>query len=129
MIEEEIYFEMLEAENFVRLEPIELIQYDSVLDWDRSWISTTVKINGGKFSGRYVAEFMTVDFEKFKQEVSKLYDNLAGTAYFTDLEGYLELKVLGDGIGHFTVAVSACDRPGADGSELTFSFGFDQTQI
>lgn len=126
---QEIYFEIFDAGDIVRLEPIELIKYNSELDWDKNWIKTQITIKGGKFSGQYSGDFMTVDFEKFKQELSKLYDNLKGTANFNDLEGYLELKITGDGIGHFEVNVKACDQPGVNASELTFTMGFDQTEL
>ena len=125
----EIYFELFDAGDIVRLEPIELINYDSNIDWDKNWVKTKVTVKGGKFSGQYSGDFMTVDFEKFKQELSRLYDNLKGTANFNDLEGYLELKITGDGIGHFVVDVKACDQPGINASELTFTMGFDQTEI
>jgi hypothetical protein len=72
---------------------------------------------------------MTVDFEKFKQELSRLYNNLKGTANFNDLEGYLELKINGDGFGHFEVNVKACDQPGVNASELTYKMDFDQTEL
>lgn len=126
---QDIYLELFDAGDLVRLEPIELIKYDSDIDWDKNWVKTQVTVKGGKFSGQYLGEFMTVDFEKFKQELSRLYDNLKGTANFNDLEGYLELKIDGDGIGHFEIQVKACDQPGINGSELTFSMAFDQTEL
>lgn len=126
---QEIYFEIFDAGDLVRLEPIELIKYNSYVDWDKNWIKTQVTIKGGKFSGQYSGDFMTVDFEKFKQELSILYDNLQGTANFNDLKSFLELKITGDGIGHFEVNVKACDQPGVNASELTFTMGFDQTEI
>lgn len=126
---QEIYFEIFDAGDFVRLEPIELIKYNSDVDWDKNWIKTKVTIKGGKFSGQYLGDFMTIDFEKFKQELSILYNNLQGIANFNDLESYLELKITGDGIGHFEVDVKACDQPGVNASELTFTMGFDQTEI
>lgn len=126
---QEVYFELFDAGDIVRLEPIELINYDSNIDWDRNWVKTKVTVKGGKFSGHYSGDFMTVDFEKFKQELSRLYDNLKGIANFNDLEGYLELKITGDGIGHFEVDVKACDQPGINASVLTFTMGFDQTEI
>jgi len=125
----DIYFELFDAGDLVRLEPIELIKYDSDIDWDKNWVKTQVTVKGGKFSGQYSGEFMTVDFEKFKQELSRLYDNLKGTVNFNDLEGYLELKINGDGIGHFEVQVNACDQPGIYGSELSFTMAFDQTEL
>lgn len=126
---QEIYFELLDAGDIVRLEPIELIKYDSNIDWDKNWVNTKVTVKGGKFSGQYSGEFLTMDFEKFKQELSRLYNDLNGIVNFNDLEGYLELKIIGDGIGHFEVNVKACDQPGVNSSELTFTMGFDQTEL
>lgn len=130
MIEnQELYFEIFDAGDLVRLEPIELMQYDSDLDWDKNWIKTRVTVKGGKFSGQYMGEFMTIEFEKFKREFTELYDNLSGTAKFSDLEGYLELKINGDGIGHFEVNIRACDQPGPYAKELCFTMSFDQTEL
>jgi hypothetical protein len=126
---QELYFELFDGGDIVRLEPLSVIKYDSDLDWDKNWIKTKVTIKGGKFSGQYLGDFMTIDFEKFKQELSRLYDNLKGTANFNDSEGYLELTIIGDGIGHFEVNVKACGQPGINASELSFSMGFDQTEL
>ena len=126
---QDISFEMFGSGDFVRLEPIELINYNSDLDWDKNWIRTKVTVKGGNFSGQYVGDFMTVDFERFKQELSKLYDNLNFSASFNTIEGYLDLKIIGNGLGHFEVNVLACDQPGIDESQLKFKMSFDQTQI
>jgi len=126
---QEIYFELFDSGDLVRLEPIEFLQYESNHDWDKNWVKTKLTIKGGNFSGQYTGEIMTVEFEKFKQEISQLYDNLKGTARFNDIEGYLDLKISGDGLGHFEVNVAACDKPGIFGNKLKFSMTFDQTEI
>ena len=125
----DLFFELSDSGDSVKLEPLERINFDSDIDWDKNWVKTIVTVKGGKFSGNYTADIMTVDFEKFKQELSVLYDNLGGSAHFYDVERYLELKIKGDGIGHFEVDVRACDEPGVNASELTFTMTFDQTQI
>lgn len=126
---QEIYFELFDAGDIIRLEPLELVNYGSTLDLYRNWVKTKVTVKGGKFSGQYLGEFATLDFENFKQELSQLYYNLKGTANFNDMEGYLALRIKGDGIGHFEVQVKACDHPGVNASELTFTIGFDQTEL
>ncbi|MBB2151431.1 WapI family immunity protein [Pedobacter gandavensis] len=126
---ENLSFEISDSGYLVRLEPIERIQYNSEIDWDKNWIKTKVSINAGKFSGQYEGDFRTTDFKAFKEDLSKLYDNLNGTVIFNDLEGYLDLKIIGDGFGHFNVEVKACDNPGIYGSVLSFNMEFDQTEI
>lgn len=126
--QDDIYFEISDSGNIVKLEPKQLVRQGSELDWDNNWIITTITVKGGKFSGQYEAEFMTIDFEKFKQELSLLYNNLNGSATFNGLEEQLELKIKGDGIGHFEMIVTACDQTGY-GGKLKFTMSFDQTSI
>ena len=127
--EQDLYFEISDNGYLIRLEPIELVKTNSTLDWDNNFIKTKILIKGGAFSGQYLADILTVDFEKFKQELSPLYDNLKGSATFDDLEHALELNIKGDGIGHFEVNIKACDKPSIYHSELTFTMSFDQTEI
>jgi hypothetical protein len=126
---QDLYFEISDSDNFVRLEPIELLYPDSELDFDNNSIKTKINIKGGAFSGQYIADIMTVDFEKFKQELKPLYDNLKGSATFADIEHAIEIKIKGDGIGHFALNIKACDQPGMYSSELIFSMSFDQTEL
>ena len=125
---QEIYFEIFDAGDIVRLEPKRLVREGSEIDYDNNCIITTVTVKGGKFSGQFDAEFMTIEFEKFKQELKPLYDNLKGSATFSGLEGQLELKIVGDKIGHFEVSVVASDQPG-DGGQLSYTMEIDQTSI
>lgn len=53
---------------------------------------------------------------------------LNDTATFKTLEGQIEVRCVGDGIGHFTVECSAMDQPGI-GNELNVTMSFDQTII
>ncbi len=126
-MDNDLYFEIADSGNMVRIEPLELINYNSTLDWDNNWIKTRVTLKAGAFTGQYVTDMMTVDFERFKQELTPLYENLGGSASFSDLEQALELKIKGDGIGHFQLDVVACDSPGIYGSTLEFTMSFDQT--
>jgi hypothetical protein len=123
-----LYFELSDAGNSVRLEPKVLLHPGAKEKWDKNWIKTQVLVKGGRFAGNFDAAFMTIDFEKFKQELNALFNNLKGTAIFSGLEDQLKMKICGDGLGHFIVDVIACDQPGV-GAELTFSMGFDQTII
>lgn len=128
MLTEEIYFELSDNENFVRMEHFELPYIDSDSDWDKNCIRTKITVKSDVFTGSFTGDFTTLDFEKFKQELAKLYDNLIGGAQFYGHENYLDLRIKGDGFGHFDVNVSACANPGYGGT-LDFEISFDQTQI
>ena len=127
-LDSELQFEFQSCGNMLKLEPFELTHPNSTLDWDNNWIRTKISIRGGVFSGEYIADIMTTDYEKFKQELNALYDNLKGRAFFADLEGALSLEIQGDGLGHFEIDVTARDEP-CFGAKLNFTMSFDQTYI
>ena len=128
LLDSELQFELQSSGNMIKLEPLELAYSNSTIDWDNNWIRTKICARGGVFSGEYIADIMTTDYEKFKQELNTLYDNLKGKAFFSDLEGALKLEIQGDGLGHFKVDVTVCDEP-CFGAKLNFTMTFDQTYI
>lgn len=124
----ELSLEFKDAGDFIRLEPLHLVNPDGQCDTDRSWVKTLVTVKGGVFSGQYAAEFMTTDFELFKQQLRKLDTDFYGSAKFDPLEDQLVLAIQGDGLGHFHLDCVATPDPHL-GHSLTFSISFDQTQI
>ena len=97
--------------------------------WDGNWINTRIKIKVTGFIGDYEAQLRNVDFLDFKNELERLYNNLDGYANFNCLEDYLQIKIKGDGLGHFFAECIAIDNPGIYRHELKFTLEFDQTEI
>jgi len=124
----DLYFEICNAGEIIRLEPIQASDDTSQLDWDRNWIRTNVTVKGGAFSGQYTADFMTTDFELFKRDIKNLDKDFKGIAKLEPLEGQLVLNIVGDGLGHFEVNCKATDQPGYGGT-LSFVLSFDQTEL
>ena len=125
----EYQFEIKGYGNFIRIVPLRFMHPNAEMDWDRNWIETHIEINALPFSGNYNVSLLTRDFEIFKQELKRIYDDLAGAAMFDSLESEIEIKIKGDGLGHFKANCKATDRTTVDGSELSFVIDFDQTQI
>jgi hypothetical protein len=128
MNEETTYFEIKESGDFIRIDIIGLNHPNAELDWERNWISGIVKVKAGAFSGEFKADFMTVDFIGFKNELAKLYEKLNGFATFHTLESQVEIKIVGDGIGHLIAECEVMDYAGT-GNKLEFEINFDQTHI
>jgi hypothetical protein len=128
-MEEEPYFEIFDTGDFIRIIPVEYNNYNSEDEWDKNWIKTRIEVKAGVFNGKYMADLMTVDFESFRKVFNYIYDNLAGEGTFADTEGYIEIHIKGDGIGHFEAYCKACDNPGYMERTLEFYLNFDQTQI
>jgi hypothetical protein len=128
MNEETIFFEISESGNFIRIDLIGFNHPNAELDWDKNWLKGLVKVKAGGFSGEFKADFMTVDFLSFKNELKKLYDKLNGVATFYTLESQVEIKIVGDGIGHLNAECEVMDNAGT-GNKLEFEINFDQTHI
>lgn len=124
----DIYFEISNNGYVVRVEPQERTHLGAANYWDKNWITTSVTVRCSAFSGKYEADFMASDFETFKRELELLYDNLKGGAMFSGLEGQLELRCIGDGLGHIEIKVFAQENPGYGGN-LTYTMSIDQTFI
>lgn len=126
MIDENIYLEISGNGNFIRIELIGLSHESAELNWDKTWITGFVKLKAGGFSGEFKAEFMTIDFIQFQEELEFLYNNLSGNANFQTLEDQVEIKISGDGLGHLEAECVVMDSAGF-GNKLEFEIQFDQT--
>lgn len=124
----DIYFEIFDGEDLIRLEPIQVYDNISELDWDRNWIKTKVTVKGGAFYGQFTADFETTDFELLKRGFKTLDGNFTGTANLEPREKQLILNITGDGLGHFEVKCTAKDKLNY-GGVLSFILCFDQTEL
>ena len=88
-----------------------------------------MKVKAGSFSGEFEAKFMRQYFIQFKDRLTTLYESLKGYATFEELEDQVNIKVEGDGLGHFTAECQVKDRCGIGASTLAFDIAFDQTDI
>lgn len=96
--------------------------------WDGNWVQTEVEIKVSAFRGRISANLRAEEFVEFQQQLESLDSNLSGQARFHTMEEWLEMKVKGDGLGHFSVAAIARD-PAGSGNRLEFHLTFDQTYL
>ena len=124
----ELYYEIRDNENYIRIEIIGLIYPTAELDWDKNWLETNIDVKAGAFTGNFEANFMTIDFERFKNELIILYNNLERAAKFISYENQVEITIKGNGFGHLIAFCKLMDSVGV-GNELEIELSFDQTQI
>jgi hypothetical protein len=108
---------------------IGLLVIDATSNWDKNWLKTKISVQAGAFSGIYDADLTTFDFENFKQDLNSLYENLNSEIEFKDLEGYLYMKIKGNGLANINAEISCSDDPGINAATLNFELNFDQTYI
>lgn len=95
--------------------------------WDGNWLCCTIEVRAGSFSGEVGADLRADEFETFRDALRVLHQQLAGEATFSTMEHWLTVKVVGDGRGHFK---ADCElREPWEGTRLTFSLDFDQTEL
>jgi hypothetical protein len=125
---DDIYFEITDGPDIIKIEPLKWTHADAELDWDKNWIHSRITVKGGAFRGQFYCDLMTTNFELFKRELKKAYGNLKSTATFKTIEGQIQIKCIGDGLGHFEVDCEATDEAGT-GNKLILTMSFDQTAI
>jgi hypothetical protein len=125
---DDIYFEITDGPDIIKIEPLKWTHTDAELDWDKNWIHSRITVKGGAFRGQFYCDLMTTDFEFFKRELKKICDSLKGQAEFKTLEGQIQIKIEGDGLGYFSVDCEVMDEAGI-GNKLNIAMAFDQTQI
>jgi hypothetical protein len=123
-----IYFEITDAADLVRVEIVGITDGPSIDHQDKQWLDTTVTVKGSVFSGQYSAEFMPVDFYRFRQQLVSLIYNLEETATFEGTEGYLKILFNVEPDGYTQINVTACDVPGI-GGKLSFGMGIEQSDV
>ena len=129
MIENEIpYFEIKGSGDFIRVELVHLAHPNAEDYWDKNWVKSKITVKAGGFSGEFSCDLMTTDFVRFQEQFFRLYDKLDGAAIFDTIEEQINIKIKGDGFGHFEANCIAVDYAGT-GNTLEFLINFDQTII
>ncbi|GAB2775466.1 WapI family immunity protein [Salinimicrobium soli] len=123
-----IFFELKEGGDFLRIEVIRLAHPHAKDDWDHRWVKSNVSLKAGGFSGQFACDLMISDFQIFKEQLSALYEKMDGIAIFSTVEEQIDIKIKGDGLGHFEAQCKVMDSPGT-GNSLDFELEFDQTFI
>lgn len=93
---------------------------------DDNWLSASITVPVGGFSGRIGAAIVTDELVRFADRLHRLYKELTGSAEFTTLEGQLSLTLSCDARGHITLHGKILDQPGI-GNRLSFHLDLDQS--
>jgi hypothetical protein len=96
--------------------------------WDGNWLACTAEVAAGAFRGSLDGLRRNEDIARFLDRVAELYERLTGEALFDALEGWLDLRLIGDGHGHIEARGQLCDDSGR-GNVLEFRLCFDQTYL
>jgi hypothetical protein len=93
---------------------------------DDNWLTVSIAVRVGGFSGRVGAAIVTDELVRFAEQLHRLYEQLTGSAQFTTLEGQLSLTLSCDARGHITLRGEVLDQAGI-GNRLSFHLNLDQS--
>ena len=96
--------------------------------WDGNWITCAVTVKVGGFRAKVDADLRAEELASFRGALAGIYEQLAGEAVFETMEGWLTIRICGDGRGHFEARCELCDEPGI-GNRLFFKLSLDQTYL
>jgi len=89
-----------------------------------SWLLCRVEVKVGAWRGNPLMPLRSEYFRRFKNETSKLYDTLSGTATFgIATDGLLYVLLTPDPLGHISVDCAV----GEEGEVFKFTLKLDQT--
>lgn len=94
--------------------------------WDGNWLLSPTTISVGDFTGRIGGGLRCDELQQFRVELESLNATLSGAAQLSSMEGWVDVRMIGDGLGHVAVSGSLMDEPGV-GNRLEFTFDIDQT--
>lgn len=92
------------------------------------WISGTLEVRAGPWSGACRAGFHKGELRQFASQVDRLYRDLVGTAQFSPMEPCLELRFTGNGRGLILVEGKAEDLF-LQNACLSFTLELAQTEL
>ena len=108
---------------------VDVISYERAVvgDYhDDNWLTVSIAVCVGGFSGRVRAAILTGELVAFAEQLRRLHEQLTGSAEFTTMEGQLSLMLACDIRGHITLQGEVLDRAGI-GNRLSFHLDLDQS--
>jgi hypothetical protein len=97
--------------------------------WDGNWLITPIRLRVGGFTGVLAAGLRVDELRRFREDLERVYADIAGTAVLESVEDWLTLRVTCRGNGSLRVTGVARDQPGI-GNRLEFALeGMDQTHL
>lgn len=123
----ELTFEIKEGGAFLKITPLNLVDYNSPDIYDDNWIRVHIEVKSSFLSGNYGAFFQVADFYNLRDNLTKLYENFNEKMVFTNLEYDLQIEVEGDGFGHFKTKILAFEQH--SDTKLEYVINIDQTHI
>jgi hypothetical protein len=91
-----------------------------------NWVRAAVEMAAGGFRGSVTGDLRAEELVQFHDQLADLQLSLRGSAQFATMEGWLCIRVTGDGRGHMELRCTVRDTS-ASGNMLDCTLAADQT--
>jgi hypothetical protein len=115
-----------EGGEFLTINVLGRSHYPAADYWDGNWVTASVEVQAGGFRGSVGGHLRAEELVAFHDQLARLQESLRGTAEFATMEGWLSIRVEGDGRGHMECRCVIRDEPGI-GNTLDCTLATDQT--
>ena len=122
------YFEITDGSDIVRVTVDGYTTKPSEAKTGSQWLESVITVKGCTLGGQYSAEFLPIEFHRFRQQLVSLIYGLERTATFESESEFLRLRFEMIYEGFAEIDVRACDVPGV-GSVLNFKMGMAISDI
>ena len=122
------FFEIKNAENFLRIDIQKIIYPNAENEWDKSWLKSNIKFELGAFRGEFYSDIQINDFLNFLEQLKIQNKQLKGKSSFNTREGQIEISLIINNLGIVEVTYQLIDKVGT-GNELNGAFVIDQTYL
>ncbi len=105
--------------------PQELSSGEDVYD---CWNQVDACVSAGAWQGSVIqANLLTAEIKPFLNGLCRIIANLEGEVTLKSMESWIDLRIYGDGLGHFQIEGEIRDDP--IGNNFRFNFSTDQTYL
>jgi hypothetical protein len=122
------YFEITDGSDIVRVTVDGYATKPNEARTGSQWLESVITVKGCTLGGQFSAEFLPVDFHRFRQQLVSLIYGLDKRATFVGELGYLRVRCEVVHESFAEMDVKACDVPGI-GSELTFNISIQMSDV
>jgi hypothetical protein len=110
--------------DYLKLQVLGRVKPDAQDYWDANWLRCIAEASAGTFHGRIDWQLRNEDLVRFLHRLERL-DSRAGEALLDTGDGWLDVRVIRDQLGHIEARCQLVDNP-AGGNTLEFRLRLDE---
>ncbi|TWT09292.1 hypothetical protein [Planomicrobium sp. CPCC 101079] len=101
---------------------------ESIDYWDGNWLNAKIECEIPGFLAKFSFQLRTDEIKDFADQLTAMDQSREGKAALYNLDGYIEIEGMIDGLGDIQWTAALC-YPAGNGASLKFEFRSDQNSL